>query len=274
MKVAVLGLGLIGGSIARDLAAAGHDVLGFDRSAATLRAARRARVIRGSIGRDFAALAACDACVIAVPVSDAPRLLARAARALATVPLVTDAGSTKRSIVRAAERLGLAHRFVGSHPLAGDHRAGWKASRRHLFRGAPVFLTPTRSTLPATLVRARRLWRVFGARPRVLSAAAHDRLMAGASHLPQVVSSALGATLARARVPRSALGPGGRDVTRLAGADVRVWSAIVRDNADHLVFLLDGYGRMVRRMRAAVAASDARPLRKLLVSAARWHRAP
>jgi prephenate dehydrogenase len=273
VKVAVLGLGLIGGSVARDLAAAGHTVLGFDRSAATLRAARRARVIEGTIGPDFDGLESCDVCVIAVPVTDAPRLLARAARALATVPLITDVGSTKRSIVRAAEAMGLGRRFIGAHPFAGDHRSGWRASRRGLFRDAPLFLTPARSTPPATLARARRFWRVLGARPRLLSPAKHDQLMAGASHVPQLVSSMLALTLAGAGIPRSALGPGGRDVTRLAGADRVVWTAILLDNADRIVPMLRAHERTLRRVRSALAGGRAMDLSLLLRAANGWHRA-
>jgi len=273
VRVAVIGLGMIGGSVARDLAAGGHEVVGFDRSAAVLRAARRAGIIVPASGRGYTALASCDVCVIAVPVSAASRLIGRLAGSLANVPLVTDVGSTKRSIVRAAAAAGLGGRFVGAHPLAGDHRAGWHASRPDRFRGATVFLTPTSSVSPATLRRARQFWRALGGRPRELSAAQHDRLLAAASHLPQLVSSALGITLASAGVARDALGPGGRDVSRLAGSDRRVWSAIAIDNADQIVPVLRRYARTLHRLCAAVAGGSRRDVERRLALANRWHQA-
>lgn len=273
MKVGIVGLGLIGGSLARDLSARGHTVVGFDRSAATLRSARRSAAIALAGSKDFTELTNCDVCVMAVPVTAAPGILSRALYALVDVPLITDVGSTKRSIVRAAERLGLGPRFVGAHPLAGDTNAGWHASRRNLFSDAPVFLTPTRSTQPATLARARKFWRLVGAKPQVITAADHDNLLAGASHLPQIVSSALGLTLQQVGISRSALGPGGRDMTRLAGADVEVWRAIALDNADRLVPMLRRYERTLRRARGVIQSGNATALRALFRAAGTWSRA-
>ena len=272
MKVGIVGLGLIGGSLARDLVAAGHTVIGYDRSRGTVLAARRAGIRARLAAGDLAGLAACDICVLAVPVTAAPGILERAAESLAHVACITDVGSTKRSIVRAADRLGLGPRFVGSHPLAGDSQAGWRASRRHLFAEAPVFLTPARSTRTAAVTHARRLWRSVGAKPQLMTPVAHDTLMAGASHLAQVVASTLGLTLAQAGIKRSALGPGGRDTTRLAGADPDVWTAIAIDNADRIVPLLGRYERAIRRARGAIQSADSAALRALFRDARRWGR--
>ncbi|MCX5755546.1 MAG: prephenate dehydrogenase/arogenate dehydrogenase family protein [Gemmatimonadetes bacterium] len=273
MKVAVIGLGLIGGSIARDLTAAGHTVVGHDRSKASLRSARRAGAVVEAIGADFAGLESCDACVLAVPVLDAPRLLARAIKQLPASALITDVGSTKVSIVQAAVRLGAADRFVGAHPFAGDHRSGWKASRRGLFAGVSVFLTPTRATRPAMLAKSRKLWRAVGGKPKVVSATEHDALMAGASHLPQLVSSTLGASLLRAGVSRATLGRGGRDVTRLAGSDPRVWSAILLDNADRIAPLARANARLLAKFAQALDRGDGAAVRRLLTDSNRWFRA-
>jgi prephenate dehydrogenase len=270
MKVAVIGLGLVGGSLARDLARAGHYVLGHDRSAATLRAARRARVVREGLGSGFAGLRDCDVCVIAVPVDAGPGVLAAARAELAHVPLVIDVGSTKRSIVRAATQLGLGGRFVGAHPLAGDHRSGWRASRTGLFAGRRVFLTPSPESSRDALVRARRLWRAVGARPEVLTAAAHDALLARTSHLPQMVSSALALALAAARVPRNAVGAGGRDTTRIAGSDPSVWAAILADNRDHVVRALAAYRAALSRLERIIAAGNTGALRRELRQARAW----
>ena len=270
MKVGIVGLGLIGGSLARDLVAAGHTVIGYDRARGTVLAARRAGVDAYLTSGDLAGLAACHICVLAVPVTVAPEVLERAVASLARVPCITDVGSTKRSIVRAAERLGLGSRFVGSHPLAGDTRSGWRATRAGMFADAPVFLTPARSTRGAAIAHARRLWRSVGAKPRLMTPAAHDTLMAGASHLPQVVASALGLTLGQSGITRTALGAGGRDTTRLAGADPDVWTAIAIDNADRLVPLLARYERAIRRVRGAIESTDSAAVRALFRDARRW----
>ena len=272
MKVGIVGLGLIGGSLARDLLAAGHTVIGYDRLRATVVAARRAGADAHVAGRHLEELADCDICVIAVPVTVAPEVLACAAEWLGRVPCITDVGSTKRSIVRAAQRLGLAPRFVGSHPLAGDTRSGWRATRKGLFVDAPVFLTPAPGSRAAAVARARRFWRSVGAQPQSMTPTEHDTLMAAASHLPQMVASALGLTLGQVSVNRAALGPGGRDTTRLADADPDVWTAIALDNADRIVPLLARYERAIGRARSAVASADSVALRALFRDARRWSR--
>lgn len=270
MKVGILGLGLIGGSLAKDLAAEGVTVLGYDRDDATIRAARRARVIVGRIGRDFGELASCDACVIAVSVSAAPSLLRQAAAALASVPLTMDVGSTKESIVVAAQRCGLGTTFVGAHPFAGDHKSGWRAARAGLFAGARVMLTPARTTSSGALRRARAFWRRVGARPELMGARAHDAFMAAASHLPQLFATALAGELAAAGVPRDELGRGGQDATRLAGSNPDVWTAIALDNREQIAPRLREGSRRLAVLARAVSRGDGRAIRRAIDTANRW----
>jgi prephenate dehydrogenase len=220
------------------------------------------------LAEDGTGLGDADAVVLAVPVLAAPALLRRLAPRLGAVPLVTDVGSTKRSIVAAAEAAGLGARFVGSHPLAGDHRSGWGASRAGLFAGARVYLTPGPSSAPEALAACRALWTALGALPEVTDAEAHDRLLAWSSHLPQAVSSALALALARAGVPREALGPGGRDVTRLAGSSPGLWAQVAADNADALLPALDGMEAALRELREGVERGDPAALRDWFASAA------
>ena len=137
---AVLGLGLIGGSLARDLAASGATVWGYDTDAATMRRARRSGAVAATIGHDLSQLAGAQTVVFAVPVDAAPALMERAQPFLEGAALITDVGSTKRRIVAHAAALGLGRTFVGSHPMAGGDQAGWAASRRGLFAGARVDL--------------------------------------------------------------------------------------------------------------------------------------
>lgn len=258
-SAAVVGLGLIGGSVARDLVERGVRVLGYDRDPATVRDALRDGGIHQALGSELDGTEAVDLVVIAVPVTAAPDVL----RQLRVHPgaLVTDVGSTKESIIRAAEDAGLGERFVGSHPLAGDHRSGWNASRTGLFRDARVFLTPTSRTAPDALEQARALWTALGARTEVMDAAEHDRRMAAISHLPQALATALASLLAREGLGRADLGPGARDMTRLAGSSPEMWAAIAADNARHLSAAVGAMQERLAALRDALDAGDAERLR-------------
>lgn len=279
--VAIVGLGLIGGSLARDLAALGHQVLGFDRDPATVAAAQADGCIRGAPGADgpsgdpFRGIEEADVVVLAVPVSTAPGVLRGLAPRLGA-SLVTDVGSNKRSIVAAAGAAGLGDRFVGSHPLAGDHRSGWEASRPGLFRGARVFLCPARveeggaEERRRVLESALALWRSVGAEPEVVGAAEHDERMAWVSHLPQAAVSALGAALSRAGRDASELGPGGRDSTRLAASSPALWADILLDNADLVAPGLAALEEELARLRAALGQRDGAELQRLLAEARAW----
>jgi prephenate dehydrogenase len=260
----IVGLGLIGGSLARDLAAAGWTVLGEDQHGDVIDQARTEGVIAGPL-----APARLDLLVLAVPVRAAPAWLDRLAPDLRHDAVVTDVGSTKATIGAAAGRVGLGERFVGSHPMAGDHRSGWSAARPGLFRGADVWICPGEAVADA-VTRVEGMWRQVGARPEHIDAAEHDRLMAWASHLPQIAATALADALARADVGRDRLGPGGRDATRLAASDPTLWVDILRDNAAAVIPAIDGLARSLSAARDALKDDDEAALRELLEGARRW----
>lgn len=273
-SAAVLGLGLIGGSLARDLAAYGLRVAGWDRDGAAVRAARDEGVLADALPADLAGVERYDLVVLALPVDAAVALLERLTVRLlsssATVRLVTDCGSTKTRIVETATRLKLGPLFVGGHPLAGDHRSGWAASRTGLFRDALVYLTPPTTYRVPTLDLARWMWTTVGARPTVVATEYHDPHLAWISHLPQLASTTLGRTLAAAAKPRSALGPGGRDVTRLAGSGPELWAEIALDNAGALLPALDAFAAHLADLRDAVARRDRAALARLLAEGRAW----
>jgi prephenate dehydrogenase len=363
-RVGIVGLGLMGGSLARDLAALGAHVLGLDLDSETLDAAMAAGVVHealpgwglsrrsvfhtgtfpggsdlvpvGQTGADPGATASAspghssapwnasalasipmDALVLAVPVAAALPLLASAAPHLSHVPLVTDVGSTKASITSAAGGLGLGERFVGSHPMAGSHLSGWKASRTGLFRDARVYLCPVPKTAREAeegwtapgwgheavdgdaagpgwgheavegdaggappgigspfpreaLRRARGLWAAVGARTELMDPAAHDRLLAWTSHLPQAASSALALALAGAGVRPGDLGPGGRDMTRLAGSSPSLWTGIALDNGGFLVEGLEALERELARLRESLERRDGRAVHEFFSGATSW----
>jgi prephenate dehydrogenase len=266
-SAAVIGLGLIGGSLARDLAAKGVRVFAADRDEASVRTAAEQE-----IARPLAWNEPVDVVVLAVPVLAARQLLRELAGRMGGVRLITDVGSTKRSIVDAAEQVGIGDRFVGSHPLAGDHRSGWEASRTGLFQGAPVYLTPSRSTDADALELARELWTMVGAVPEVMDAAEHDRRLAWTSHLPQAASTALARALAEAGIARSDLGPGGRDVTRLAGSSPEMWADILADNADEVAPALEALELQLRTIRHLIASGASGELHRRQTEARQWHR--
>ena len=269
---AIIGLGLIGGSIARELSALGVHVLAHDRDPRALRAAKRAGVIAGTIDASLSGLEVCDTVIFATPVDVAIDLLEAAAPHLRRVRLITDAGSTKTALVAAAQRLRLGKAFVGAHPLSGDHRKGFTFSRTGLFQDARVILTPARSTTPATLRRAHALWKSFGARTDVMLAAAHDREMAVTSHVHHLVAAALAASLDAAGVRRSRLGPGGRDTTRLAGSSPEMWSGIVSQNGPRITAALSAFDRELQRVRRAVKRGDRDAVAALFERTNAWSR--
>ncbi len=271
--VGIVGLGLVGGSIAIDLAAHGTPVLAHDTNGQSLRTALRAGVVQAPLGARLERLADVDLLVIAVPVDGVPAVLAAVAARADARCLVTDAASTKRSIVRSARDAGLGARFVGAHPLAGDHRSGWAAARAGLFRDALVYLCPTAETPSAAITRVAGLWRALGARTTTVDAAAHDHLLARTSHLPQVLASALARVHAAAGIDPAQLGPGGRDMTRLAGSDPDVWRAILLDNADELRGSLAELETMLAALRTALDGRDALAVRAWLAAATMHARA-
>jgi prephenate dehydrogenase len=247
MRVAIVGLGLIGGSLARALTARGHQVIGVDDA----RARRRAKAA-GAISQGIAAVedAAGDAdvVVLAAPPRANLKLLRRLARAPGDEPVVTDVGSVKTPIDREARRLGLS-RFVGGHPIAGSEGSGFGASSETLFRGRAWVLTASADADALRLVR--RLVRATGAKPFLLEAMEHDRTLAFLSHVPQIVSWALFEAAAGDPVARRSLGlagPGFRDMTRLAKSPRPLWRDILGQNKTEVA-------RALRVLEGALARS-------------------
>jgi prephenate dehydrogenase len=251
-KVAVLGVGLIGGSIG--LAARrrlGAEVVGYGRSPARL-----ARAVElGALDRAADSLE--DACegaemvFCAGPVAALPEQGAAALAASGPDTVVTDVGSTKGELVAA---LGEDERFIGGHPLAGAETAGVENAREDLFEGARWYLTPTDRSSGVLYDRLQRAVAGLGARPQAIDPAAHDRLMATISHLPHVVANALAAEAAVAltkdseRMPE--VGPSFRDTTRVAGSNPAIWADIFASNSDAVAASVEA---VARRLDAAAA---------------------
>ena len=269
-RVAIVGLGLMGGSLARALAERDVRVLGYDSAPDSIDAAEGEGIVHERLGAQLDGIEGADVVIFALPVDATMSLLPRVAPRLGSVRLVMDVASTKRSIVGAASSVGLGERYVGAHPLTGSHRSGWRASRSNLFDDARIFLCPTPETTAESLRLAESFWRALRSGVEVLDAAVHDEQMSWRSHLPQVLSTTLALTLRDAGVQRSALGPGGRDMTRLAGSSPALWMSIVEDNTASLVNSLSAMEQQLRGFRESLEGRDSDATRERLTSARDW----
>jgi prephenate dehydrogenase len=255
--VAVVGVGLIGGSIGLAAKAlANAEVRGWDPGDGVLAAALERGAVTTACGSLAEAVEGADVAFVAVPVAALPAVVAEVLAAAGEDCVVTDVGSTKRSVVAAVDD----PRFVGGHPLAGAETAGVAHSRFDLFQGATWYLTPTARTGGILYERLHRLLVDVGARPAALDAETHDAVLATVSHLPHVLANVLVARAARVlsdegeRLPPT--GPSFRDVTRVAGANTDIWRDIYLANADALVDAIDDTVRRLGEVRNALAARD------------------
>lgn len=248
-SIGIVGIGLIGGSVARAARAAdpGVSIVGIDVDHIA-DAATAAGVIDRAV--DVNAIAACDLIVLAAPVSTNLAWMDRLA-ATGTPALVTDVGGTKRQMNAKAVELGARLGFVGGHPMAGSERSGFAASDPELFRGRKWFVVPTAMTA-AEHVRRLETWiRELGAVPAVVDAETHDRVMAAVSALPQVVVSTLMAVVGeRVDVEGLAMsGPGLRDTTRLAGSAATWMTDGLAHNSREVADALDVFITELRAVR-------------------------
>jgi len=266
MKAAVLGVGLIGGSIGltarRQLDC---EVIGFDPESQTVEEA----VASGAVDRGAPSVElACEGAELvfcAAPVAALPELARAALEACGPDAVVTDVGSTKREIVA---ELGGDERFIGGHPLAGAETSGVGNARVDLFDGARWYLTPTERSSGLLYDRLQRAVAGLGARPQAIDAAAHDRLMATVSHLPHVVANVLvgqaAAELTRDSERMPEVGPSFRDTTRVAGANPAIWGDIFSTNREAVAEAIEAVISRLREASELIRAGDREPV-------AAWH---
>lgn len=273
-KLAVYGVGLIGGSFALALKAAGavSRVVGVGRSRANLEAAIAAGVIDAIATDDASACEDADLVLLAMPVGQMGEVMSRIAGCLGTATIVTDAGSTKRDVVDLARRHLCASfgRFVPAHPVAGAERSGATAARAELFRGRHLLLTPGPETEAGAVELVRAAWEVCGMRVSAMDATTHDRVLAAVSHLPHVLSFALVHELAGRENAQQIfdLAAGGfRDFTRIAGSSPEMWRDICVSNRDVILGELQAYRAELDRIEALLRAADGKGLEALFATA-------
>ena len=268
--IAVIGLGLIGGSIAlavRDRWPATR-VVGVDRPAVVAHALGSGAVDRG-VG-DAGAIGDVDLVVLAAPVRQNVALLDQIAPRIPSATIVTDVGGTKRDIVSAARALRLGANFIGGHPIGGAERGGFGFARPDLFKGRPWIFTPDASASTQAVERLFVLARGVGARPSTLAPEAHDQLMAFLSHLPQLTASALMEVIGTA-TQADGLKLAGRglvDTTRLASSPPDIWKDICATNAAAVGEALDTLIARLSELRADLTGGTA--MDRIFTDASRW----
>jgi prephenate dehydrogenase len=277
-KIGIIGLGLIGGSIAlkaRELWPTSL-VIGVDDKD-VLETAMRLHAIDVAAD-DLIVIAEADLVVLAAPVKQNIALLDRLDEHVSQPAVVTDTGSTKREIVAAARSLPPRFTFVGGHPLAGAARGGLEHARPDLFVGRPWLLTTGEGVGDrlgdgvgdGPLAKLRAFISALGATPRIVGADAHDRLLAYLSHLPQLTASALMQVVGE-HVGQEGLDLAGRglaDTTRLASSPSDIWTDITATNVDEIGAALDDLIALLKELRADLASGDR--LGEVFAEAARW----
>jgi len=269
MKIAVLGVGLIGGSIG--LAARGRlecEVVGFDPDGATVGRAVESGAVDRGVPSIAEACAGADVVFCAAPVAGLTELAAAALEDCGPDTVVTDVGSTKRDIVAA---LGTDERFIGGHPLAGAETSGVENARADLFEGARWYLTPRSERSSGLLYdRLQRAVAGLGARAQAIDAEAHDRLMATVSHLPHVVANVLvgqaAAELTRDSERMPEVGPSFRDTTRVAGSNPAIWGDIFASNSEAVADAADAVAQRLSEAAELIRGGEREAV-------AEWHAA-
>jgi prephenate dehydrogenase len=277
--LAVVGVGLIGGSFAAALRRAGRvdQVLGVGRNGPSLVRARELGLI-DEVATAADAAARADLILLAAPVGTFGAILADMGPALKPGAVISDAGSTKAEVVRVA-RAALGRRigaFVPGHPIAGAERVGPDAADPDLYTGRNVVLTPLPENAPGDVARVRAAWEACGARVLDMDAAAHDRVLASVSHVPHFLASAYVAQIARAADSTDRLaiaGSGFRDFTRIAAGSPEMWRDIFLSNRDAMKAELEQVRAVLDEAERALDQEDGASMLALLDQAARLRRA-
>gem|GEM_PF-131559 len=265
-KVAIVGVGLIGGSIGLALRQRGlsQRVVGIGRRQSSLDKALVCQAIDETATDLEKGVDGAELVVVATPVAAIADHVCQAVAATPEDVVVTDAGSTKAAICAAVEsRLqSAARRFVGSHPLAGDHRSGPAHARGDLFEGKTVVVTPTESTQIETIAKVEAFWQNLGARVTKLSPSEHDEALAATSHLPHLLASALAVATPAEWLPLAATG--WADTTRVAAGDPELWTQVLAQNKPAVLAALDRLSEQLEKLQSDLQDENWSALRETL----------
>lgn len=273
-RVTIIGVGLIGGSLALALKAKGltREIYGVDRCSETLRKAKSLGVIDQEAGDLPSALSQSDLVVIATPVGQAPAVAQEILPLMKAQSILTDVGSVKKELVDGLKGKIPRHlHFVGGHPIAGTERSGVEAAFAALFEGANCILTPTPETSDYAVGKIKKLWETVGSRVIIMDPDHHDQVFAAVSHLPHVVAYSLVKAVADMDEGQGELflytGGGFRDFTRIASSHPEMWKDICLDNQEHILKALAGYRRSLDTLEKAIREKDGEGLFRFFQSA-------
>ena len=266
-QVAILGVGLIGGSIGLALRArrAAESVVGWDADALTNAIALERKAVDGFTATANEAVAQADLVVLAAPTESIVPLLASIVQSLPERAVVTDVGSAKARIIAEAEPL-LPGRFVGGHPMAGLEESGINSASSKLFEGAAWILTPTDSTDPPALGMVTEVVTAVGARPRICDPEIHDQIVAAISHLPHLLAYGLSEAAGRhvSELWVDLIAGSFRDGSRVALSNPARWAEILMDNRTAAGEALDTFSAWLAQVRSALQADDVAALTQIL----------
>lgn len=262
-KIVIIGLGLIGGSIARGLTSLqlAVEIVAVGRNETVLQQAKDEGVISSFSTKIGDVAGDADLIVIAVPSLTVENIFTELKAVVSENTVITDAASVKNAIVEAAVNAfgGVPDNFVPGHPIAGSEHSGYPASTVDLYKGKKVILTPLENTADAAVTLVTALWQALGAEVLNMPVGRHDEILAATSHLPHLLAFALVDTLSQQgeseEIFRYAAG-GFRDFTRIASSDPQMWHDIFMANGDATVKVLDSYMQDLERLRAAVLSKD------------------
>ncbi len=266
-RLAVFGVGLIGGSLALALKRAGAvgEVVGVDRSIENLQLARDLGIIDRAATDAADAVTGADMVVLAVPVGQMAAVMRAMAPYLSPHAVVTDVGSTKQDVVALMQQHLVAHldHCVPAHPIAGAELSGATAARADLYLAKKLVLTPLAQTLPDATGKVATMWQICGAQIRTMSAPEHDAIFAAVSHLPHLLAYALVDMIAQrdnAAQLFEFAASGFRDFTRIAGSDPEMWRDIALANRSALLAELQAYQAQLARLAGALEQHDSAAL--------------
>ena len=259
-RVAIVGVGLLGGSLAKVMRKLGlaKSLVGHGRNEANLEEAKSLGIIDHVALNMQSAVKDADLIVLCSPVRTASQLIAKVAPQIKPGCLITDVGSVKEHLVREIEALITKDVFfVGAHPIAGSEKSGFHVSSDTLFQGARCIVTPTDKTELSALNRVIELWKTVGAQVSIMDVKEHDFIFGAVSHLPHVLIFALMNTLGSVKSDNhdeitSFSGAGLKDITRIAGSEPAMWRDICISNKDSILHCLDRFQKKLNHLRTGI----------------------
>lgn len=273
-KLAIIGTGLIGGSLARALREGGYvrEIVAHTRSLNSMKLAVELGVADYAETSIEGAAEGADMIIVSVPVGTMPEVFGRLAAIASRECIITDVGSVKSRIIQAAREALGEHfgRFVPGHPIAGTEQSGVASARADLFFGHRVILTPDAVTDPGAVAAVRSMWEAAGGIVREMTAASHDAVLAASSHLPHVLAYALVDMLVRKDEHREIFefaAGGFRDFTRIASSDPTMWRDICLENREQIVALIENYSKDLGEIAKAISRDDGQWLIKTFTRA-------